>query len=71
MKIIKIQSIISKFYSQNSFTSSYSEGSIPYVHLSNEPLYINDFQVRILDPDNKLSRNIGENNSIFLEIVKV
>ena len=67
----KIQSIISKFYSQNSFTSSYSEGSIPYVHLSNEPLYINDFQVRILDPDNKLSRNIGENNSIFLEIVKV
>ncbi len=65
-----IQSIISKYYSQSSFTSSYSEGSIAYIHSSNEPLYLNSFRVRILSPDNKLAPNIGSKNAVFLEIVK-
>ena len=65
-----IQSIISKYYSQSSFTSSYSEGSIAYVHNSDEPLYLNSFRVRILDPNNKLSPNIGSKNCVFIEIVK-
>lgn len=65
-----IQSIISKYYSQSSFTSSYSEGSIAYIHNSSEPLYLNSFRVRILDPNNKLSPNIGSKNCVFLEIVK-
>ena len=65
-----IQSIISKYYSQSSFTSSYSEGSIAYVHNSDEPLYLNSFRVRILDPNNKLSPNIGSKNCVFIEVIK-
>ncbi len=66
----KIQSIISKYYSQASYTSSYAEGSIPFVNNSAEPLYLSDFRVRILDPDNSLSKSVGDKNSIFLEIIK-
>ena len=65
-----ISSIISKYYSQNSYTSSYSEGSVPYQHQSEEPLYISNIRVRILDPNNKLSDKIGDRNSVFLEVVK-
>ena len=65
-----ISSIISKYYSQNSYTSSYSEGSIPYIHQSDEPLYISNIRIRILDPKNSLSENIGDRNSVFLEVVK-
>ena len=63
-----VSSIISKFYSQNSFTSSYTEGSIPYLHQSDEPIYINEIRVRILDPDNSLSPSVGNKNAVFLEI---
>jgi len=66
----KIQSIVSKFYSQNSFTSGYNEGSIVYQHNSDEPLVLNDFRVRVLDPNNQLSKSIGDSNAVFLEIVK-
>jgi hypothetical protein len=65
-----ISSIISKYYSQNSYTSSYSEGSVPYQHQGDEPLYVSNIRIRILDPDNTLSENIGDRNSIFLEVVK-
>ena len=66
----KIQSIISKYYSQSSYTSSYAEGSIPFVNNSAEPLYLSDFRVRILDPDNSLSKSVGDKNCIFMEIIK-
>ena len=66
----KISSIISKYYSQNSYTSSYSEGSIPYLHKADEPLYISNIRIRILDPDNKINDKIGNRNSIFLEVIK-
>ena len=65
-----ITSVISKFYSQNSYTSSYSEGSIPYQHNSTEPIYINDIRVRILDPNNKISTSVGNKNTVFLEVIK-
>ena len=65
-----ISSIISKYYSQNSYTSSYSEGSVPYLHKANDPLYISNIRIRILDPNNQLSDNIGDRNSVFLEVVK-
>lgn len=63
-----ISSVISKFYSQNSYTSSYTEGSIPYIHQSDEPIYINEIRVRILDPNNLISDSVGSRNAVFLEI---
>ena len=65
-----ISSIVSKYYSQNSYTSAYSEGSIGYVHQSDEPVVLNDIRVRILNNNNELSKGIGDNSSVFLQVTK-
>lgn len=65
-----ISSIVSKYYSQNSYTSAYSEGSIGYVHQSDEPVVLNDIRVRILNNNNELSKGIGDNSSVFLQVSK-
>ncbi len=65
-----IQSIISRFYNQDSYTSGYNEGSIPFVYTSNNPTYLTDFRVRILEPDGTLSTDIGKTNTVFIEVVK-
>ena len=65
-----ISSIVSKYYSQNSYTSAYSEGSIGYIHQSDEPVLLNDIRVRILDNNNTLSKGVGENSSVFLQVTK-
>ncbi len=65
----KIQGIVSRYYSQGSYTSAYSEGQIPYIH-KGAPLYVNEYRVRILQPDNSLATDIQNNNTIFLQITK-
>ena len=63
-----IHSIVNRYYSLGSFTSS--EGSsINYIHRG-EPLFLSDFKVRILDSDKNLSVELGEDNTIFLEIIR-
>lgn len=65
----KIHGIVSRYYSQGSYTSSYGEGGIPYIH-KGTPITINDINVRILNPDNSLAGDIDSNNTIFLQIQK-
>ena len=65
-----IQSIISRFYNQDSYTSGYNEGSIPFVYTSNNPTYLTDFRVRILEPDGTLATDIGNTNTVFIEVAK-
>ena len=65
----KIQSIIGRYYSNNSFTSAYNEGSIPYIH-KGQSVKLNKFNVRILKDDGEVADDIGDNNTIFLELVK-
>ena len=65
----KIHGIVSRYYSQGSYTSSYGEGGIPYIH-KGAPITINDINVRILNPDNSLAGDIDSNNTIFLQIQK-
>ena len=65
----KIHGIVSRYYSQGSYTSSYGEAGIPYVH-KGAPLTINDINVRILNPDNSLAGDIDRNNTVFLQIQK-
>ena len=66
----KIKSIVSRFYSRDSFTSTYGEGDIYYQHKSNIPLNVSEIGVKILKPDGAPSIDIGNCNSVFLEIIK-
>ena len=63
----KISGIVSRYYQTGSYTSSMDgSGAIPYVH-KGEPLIIDSFKVRILDPDGTLTENIQDSNVVFLQ----
>ena len=65
-----ISSIISKYYSSGNFTSSYNEGSISYIH-KGAPVTIDNFNCRILNSEGELAQDVGNRNTIFLEITKI
>jgi hypothetical protein len=63
-----IMGIVSRFYQQDSFTSSIDgEGSFEYVH-KGDPIMISKIGCRVLTPDHQLARNLKNNNSIFLQL---
>lgn len=66
----KVQSIISRFYQTGTYTSSYNEGSIPYVYQGDNPVMLSDFRVRILDDTGKIATQLGNTSTIFMEIIK-
>ena len=63
-----IQAIISRFYHDGNYTSSYDEGSIPIVYNRDDESYVDSFSVRILGPDGQIARPLGNTSSIFIEI---
>lgn len=64
-----IQSIVSRYYELNSYTSGTAEGSLIYTH-SGEPQLLESFRCRILNSDKVLANNIGDDNTIHISIVK-
>ena len=62
---------MSRYQSVDNYTSFYNEGntSVPYIHKGN-PIQLNNFKVRILNPDKNVADNIGASNAIYLEHVK-
>ena len=64
-----IQQIVSRYYELNSYTNGNSDGSIIYEH-SGEPVLLQSFKCRILDSDKNLASNIGNDNTLHIEIVK-
>ena len=63
----KISAIVSRYYQTLSYTSSMDgSGAIPYIH-TGQPLIIDSFKVRILDPDGTITDNIQDSNVIFLQ----
>ena len=66
-----IMSVVSRYQSIDNYTSFYNEGnpSVPYIH-KGSPIQINNFKVRILNPDKEVSDNLGSSNSIYLEHIK-
>ncbi len=66
-----IMSIVSRYQSIDNYTSFYNEGnpSVPYIH-KGLPIQINNFKVRILNPDKAVADNIGSSNAIYLEHIK-
>ncbi len=65
----KIQAIVSKYYSAGSYTSSFGEGALKYVH-KGSPIELSQFSVRILTPENRIATDISDDNTIFLRIDK-
>jgi hypothetical protein len=64
-----IVAIVSRYYEKESYTSSTSADSIIYTHSGN-PVIINSFNCRILNSDKSLAQNIGQDNTIILEVQK-
>lgn len=63
-----IMGIVSRFYQQDSFTSSIDgEGTFIYEH-KGEPIQISKIGCRVLDADHNLAENLKDNNTIFLQL---
>ena len=63
-----IMGIVSRFYQQNSFTSSIDgEGTFTYVH-KGEPISISKIGCRILNAQHQLAPNLKNNNTVFLQV---
>ena len=65
-----IQAIISKYYSQASYTTGSEADSIVYTHLSDSPIYLNNIKIRILNADGILANDIGTDTTVFLKLTK-
>ncbi len=69
-----IQSVVSRYYESpvaegGSYTSGTQEGSLIYTH-KGEPILLEGFSVRILDPNKTVADGLGDDSTVFLEIVK-
>ena len=65
----KISSIVNRYFSQNSYTSDAGNGSISYTH-TGVPFNLSSFKIRILDSQGEVASNIGDDNTIFIEVIK-
>lgn len=64
-----IMSIVSRYYSKENYTSSTAADSIVYTH-KGDPITLNSFNCRILNSAKQVAENIGEDNTVILELVK-
>ncbi len=64
-----ISAIVSKYYTNNSYTSGSSDAAIPYIH-KGEPVVLQGFGCRILDSNGLLAQDLGSDNSIILRVTK-
>ena len=64
-----IRAIVSRYYSVNSYTSGSEGDSIVYRH-KGDTMMLSSFKIRILDSLKNVATNIGEDNTVFLGIVK-
>jgi len=63
-----ITSIVSKYYSGQSYTNGFITDSVSYTHVGS-PIVLSSFNVRITDSKNQIP-NIGSDNSVIVEIIK-
>ncbi len=63
-----IQQIVNRYYELNSYTSA-ENGQIIYEH-TGEDMLLQSFKCRILTSDKQVPTNIGDDNTLHIEIVK-
>jgi len=64
----KIQAIVNRYYSKGSYTTG-EDSSLAYIHRG-VPIVLSKFYTRILDPTKKVPVELGEDNTVFIEIVR-
>lgn len=62
-----IVGIIGRFYELNSYTQGSQSDSLVYTH-GGAPLLLDSFKCRILDSDKNLAGNLGNDNTIFMQV---
>jgi hypothetical protein len=63
-----IVSIVSRYYSQGSYTSASADSALVYKH-TGQPTILTSFNCRILNSDGDLA-SVGGDNTVFLEIIR-
>ena len=63
------KAIISRYYSQDSYTSATTADSLVYVHKGPSTI-IQSFRIRVLNPDRRVPQGLGVGSAVFLELVK-
>jgi len=64
-----ISCIVNRYYSLGTFTSGDMSGSLSYTH-KGAPLFLKNFNIRILDSNKNLAQNLEPDNSIFISIIR-
>lgn len=64
-----IHSIVNRYFNKGSYTSSTASDSMIYEH-KGAPLILSSLRTRILLPDRTIPTGLGEDNTIFIQIVK-
>lgn len=63
-----IQAIVDRYYSKGSYTMG-SQNAITYTHRG-QPIVLSKFYTRILQPDRTVPQQLGDDNTIFIEIIR-
>ena len=63
-----VQAIVNRYFSKGQYTTG-SDSSLIYQHRG-QPLVLSKFHTRILDPSRKVPVKLGDDNTIFIEIVR-
>jgi len=64
-----INGVITKYYSYGSYTFAESDSAIQYIH-KGSPIQLKSVRVRLLKSDMKLDENMGEDNTIIMQVIK-
>ncbi len=61
--------IITKYYSYGSYAYGESDAAIQYIH-KGAPIQLKSVRVRLLKSDMKLDENLGDDNTIIMQVIK-
>ncbi len=64
-----ISAIISRYYESNSYATGNVSDAVRYIH-KGSPVQLSSLGVRILDSDGNLASQIGEDNSVYISVIK-
>ena len=64
-----ISGILNRFYSLGAYTSGGQESGLVYTHRGAD-MYLRDVRIRILDSDRNLANSIGEDNTVFIQVIR-
>jgi hypothetical protein len=64
-----LNAIINKYYNYGSYSYGDESGAMTYVH-KGAPIFIKSIKTRVLQPNKQLDPSLGEDNTVYLSIIK-